>query len=84
MIGLGLRLAVGSRAARTRLVLVAIGVALGTVFLLGALGYMHARGVMNHRVATRTPQMTGGRSTSPGFCGRWRRSAIHRATPPTP
>lgn len=67
MIGLGLRLAVGSRAARTRLVLVAIGVALGTVFLLGALGYMHARGVVNHRVATRTPQLTGGPVDRPGI-----------------
>ena len=67
MIGLGLRLAVGSRAARTRLVLVAIGVALGTVFLLGALGYMHARGVMNHRVATRTPQLTAGSIDRPGI-----------------
>ncbi len=66
MIGLGLRLAVGSRAARTRLVLVAIGVALGTVFLLGALGYMHARGVVDHRVATRTPQLTAGPIDRPG------------------
>ncbi len=53
MIQLGLRLAVGSRAARLRLALVALGVAVGAVFLLGALGYMNARDAVNHRIATR-------------------------------
>ncbi len=55
MIELGLRLAVSSRAARLRLALVAVGVATGTIFLLGALGYMNARDTMNHRIATRDP-----------------------------
>ena len=70
MIELGLRLAVSSRAARLRLVLVAVGVATGTVFLLGALGYMNARDTMNHRIATRESCSTAERRTAPASCGR--------------
>lgn len=70
MIELGLRLAVSSRAARLRLVLVAVGVATGTVFLLGALGYMNARDAMNQRVATRE-SLTAGPPHGPGILWAW-------------
>ena len=70
MIELGLRLAVSSRAARLRLALVAVGVATGTVFLLGALGYMNARDAMNQRVATRE-SLTAGPPHGPGILWAW-------------
>ncbi|MEA2480704.1 MAG: hypothetical protein QOJ07_2626 [Thermoleophilaceae bacterium] len=54
MIGLGIRLAVGRGGARIRLILMAVGIAIGTAGFLGALGYQHARTAMAHRGAVRT------------------------------
>ncbi len=65
MIHLGLRLAVGRGGARIRLVLMTVGIAIGTAGFLGALGYQHARSEMAHRAQVRTIQ-TDVESVDPG------------------
>ena len=65
MIHLGLRLAVGRGGARIRLVLMTVGIAIGTAGFLGALGYQHARSEMAHRVQVRAVE-TPVESLDPG------------------
>ena len=65
MIRLGLRLAVGRGGARVRLVLMTVGIAIGTAGFLGALGYQHVRTAMAHRVEVRTA-VTGPQPLEPG------------------